>query len=55
MKMATTDTVTNNPTLADFLVLCKIKVVALIMLTAVVGMFLSTPELPPLSLVTPCI
>ena len=49
--MATTDTVTNNPTLADFLVLCKIKVVALIMLTAVVGMFLSTPELPPLSLV----
>lgn len=49
--MATTDTVTNNPTIGDFLVLCKIKVVALIMLTAVVGMFLATPDLPPLHLV----
>ena len=49
--MATTDTITNTPTIGDFLVLCKIKVVALIMLTAVVGMFLATPSLPPLHLV----
>lgn len=47
--MATT--ISNTPTISDFLVLCKIKVVALIMLTAVVGMFLSTPDLPPLHLV----
>lgn len=31
----------------DFLALCKPKVVALILLTAVVGMFLATPNLPP--------
>ncbi len=37
--------------LPNYLELCKIKVVALIMLTAVVGMFLSTPELPPWHLV----
>ena len=49
--MATTESVTNAPTIGDFLVLCKIKVVALIMLTAVVGMFLATPGLPPLHLV----
>ncbi len=49
--MATTESVTNTPTIGDFLVLCKIKVVALIMLTAVVGMFLATPGLPPLHLV----
>lgn len=49
--MATTETISNTPTIGDFLVLCKIKVVALIMLTAVVGMFLATPELPPLQLV----
>ena len=49
--MATTETMTSNPTINDFLVLCKIKVVALIMLTAVVGMFLATPGLPPLHLV----
>lgn len=49
--MATTETASNTPTIADFLVLCKIKVVALIMLTAVVGMFLSTPGIPPLNLV----
>ena len=49
--MATTETVSNTPTINDFLVLCKIKVVALIMLTAVVGMFLATPGLPPLHLV----
>jgi len=46
-----TSTVSTMPTLADFLGLCKIKVVALIMLTAVVGMFLATPSLPPLDLV----
>ncbi len=49
--MATTESITNTATIGDFLVLCKIKVVALIMLTAVVGMFLSTPDLPPLNLV----
>ena len=49
--MATTESMTNTPTINDFLVLCKIKVVALIMLTAVVGMFLATPGLPPLHLV----
>lgn len=49
--MATTETVSNTPTISDFLVLCKIKVVSLIMLTAVVGMFLATPDLPPLHLV----
>lgn len=49
--MATTETITNTPTISDFLVLCKIKVVALIMLTAVVGMFLATPGLPPFHLV----
>ncbi|HHL19174.1 MAG TPA: protoheme IX farnesyltransferase [Thiothrix sp.] len=37
--------------LPNYLELCKIKVVALIMLTAIVGMFLSTPELPPWHLV----
>ncbi|MEE9303250.1 MAG: heme o synthase [Thiotrichaceae bacterium] len=40
-----------KPTFADFLALCKIKVVALIMLTAVVGMFLATEALPPWHLV----
>ena len=39
------------PTVSDFLTLCKIKVVSLIMLTAVVGMFLATPDLPPLHIV----
>jgi len=41
----------NKPTASDFLALCKVKVVSLIMLTAVVGMFLATPDLPPLHLV----
>lgn len=49
--MATTESISNTPTIGDFLVLCKIKVVALIMLTAVVGMFLATPGLPPIHLV----
>lgn len=39
------------PTASDFLTLCKIKVVSLIMLTAVVGMFLSSKGLPPWDLV----
>ena len=41
----------SRPTLKDFLKLCKLKVVALIMLTAVVGMFMSVPGLPPMDLV----
>ena len=41
----------SKPTIADFLTLCKVKVVTLIMLTAVVGMFLSVPDLPPMHLV----
>ncbi len=40
-----------SPTVSDFLTLCKVKVVSLIMLTAVVGMFLATPDLPPWHLV----
>lgn len=43
--------ITSTPSVADFLTLCKVKVVSLIMLTAVVGMFLATPDLPPLHLV----
>ena len=39
------------PSLNDFLKLCKLKVVALIMLTAVVGMYLATETLPPIMLV----
>lgn len=46
-----TSATTMTPTASDFLTLCKIKVVSLIMLTAVVGMFLSTPDLPPWHLV----
>lgn len=41
---------TARPTLNDFLKLCKLKVVALIMLTAVVGMLLATDGMPPLDL-----
>lgn len=41
---------TARPTLNDFLKLCKLKVVALIMLTAVVGMLLATEGMPPLDL-----
>lgn len=41
---------TARPTLNDFLKLCKLKVVALIMLTAVVGMLLATDGVPPLDL-----
>jgi protoheme IX farnesyltransferase len=44
-------TTTASPTISDFLTLCKVKVVTLIMLTAVVGMFLSTSDLPPMHLV----
>ena len=39
------------PTLNDFLKLCKLKVVALIMLTAIVGMYMATDALPPIGLV----
>ena len=39
------------PSLNDFLKLCKLKVVALIMLTAVVGMYMATEALPPIMLV----
>ncbi len=47
-----THTIDNDrPSIADFLSLCKIKVVSLIMLTAVIGMFLATPNLPPWHLV----
>lgn len=46
-----TSTTVGRPTLKDFLKLCKLKVVALIMLTAVVGMFMSVPGLPPMDLV----
>ncbi len=50
--MTTSDTPSSSkPTIADFLTLCKVKVVALIMLTAVVGMFLAVPNLPPMHLV----
>jgi len=40
-----------KPSVSDLLTLCKVKVVSLIMLTAVVGMFLATPEIPPIRLV----
>ncbi|WP_299877761.1 heme o synthase [uncultured Cocleimonas sp.] len=49
--MPNSTSLTCDPTISDFLTLCKIKVVALIMLTAVVGMFLAVPGLPPLHLV----
>jgi len=49
--MNNTQSITSTPSIADFLTLCKIKVVSLIMLTAVVGMFLATAELPPMHLV----
>ena len=34
--------------IADYLGLCKLKVVSLIVFTAVVGMFLAVPGMPPL-------
>ncbi len=49
--MSDTSSTSTAPTVYDYLTLCKVKVVALIMLTAVVGMYLSTPELPPLKIV----
>ena len=39
------------PSIADLLELCKLKVVSLIMLTAVVGMLLAVPYLPNLLLI----
>ncbi|MCS5591882.1 MAG: heme o synthase [Gammaproteobacteria bacterium] len=41
----------NMPSLSDLLGLCKLKVVSLILLTAVVGMLLAVPYLPNLALV----
>ena len=39
------------PSIANLLELCKLKVVSLIMLTAVVGMLLAVPYLPNLLLI----
>ena len=39
------------PSITDLLGLCKLKVVSLIMLTAVVGMLLAVPYLPNLLLI----
>ena len=47
----TSEISTPRSIVADFLTLCKVKVVTLIMLTAVVGMFLAVPDLPPIHLV----
>ena len=41
----------NLPSLKDLLGLCKLKVVSLILLTAIVGMLLAVPYLPSLFLV----
>lgn len=49
--MTTATAAVTRPTLKDYLKLCKLKVVALIMLTAVVGMFMSVPGMPPIDLV----
>jgi len=49
--MSNTQSLSSTPSVSDFLTLCKVKVVSLIMLTAIVGMFLATPDLPPLYLV----
>jgi protoheme IX farnesyltransferase len=51
MTNSVTPPVSSMPSVGDFLVLCKVKVVSLIMLTAIVGMFLATPDLPPFHLV----
>ena len=51
MTTSETSITAPTPTVADFLTLCKVKVVTLIMLTAVVGMFLAVPDLPPIHLV----
>ena len=39
--------------ISDYLQLCKLKVVGLIVFTAVVGMFLAVPGLPPLGIPQP--
>ena len=51
MAVVEVETAQSSPTIGDYLTLCKIKVVTLIMLTAVVGMFMATQDLPPLGLV----
>ena len=38
------------PSISDLLGLCKLKVVALILLTAVVGMLLSVPYIPDIAI-----
>ncbi|MDT8406802.1 MAG: heme o synthase [Methylococcales bacterium] len=48
----TTTTFPAKPTWRDYLGLCKLRVVALIVFTAVVGMLLATPGLPPLWVLT---
>ena len=42
---------TSSPSIKDLLALCKLKVVSLILLTAVVGMLLAVPYLPNLLLI----
>ena len=42
---------TSSPSIKDLLALCKLKVVSLILLTAVVGMLLAVPYVPSLMLV----
>ena len=42
---------TSSPSIKDLLALCKLKVVSLILLTAVVGMLLAVPYVPNLLLV----
>ena len=42
---------TSSPSIKDLLALCKLKVVSLILLTAVVGMLLAVPYVPNLLLI----
>ncbi len=51
MSDSITSTLKPKPSVSDFLTLCKVKVVSLIMLTAVVGMFLATPDIPPIKII----
>jgi len=44
------DSIPENALWRDYLALCKLKVVALIVFTAVVGMFLSTPGMVPIDI-----
>jgi len=51
MNSTTQSALATTPSISDFLALCKLKVVSLIMLTAVVGMYLAIPDIPPFPLV----